>query len=84
MYGGAAYGGAAIARILIGIDGQPPADAVRLTAKGLRRSAGAVDLLVAATAEPKGLTVLHYGKDFGTVASVTGRPARWPAPPGSL
>ncbi|WP_372337766.1 hypothetical protein [Streptomyces sp. MK5] len=56
----------------------------QLTAKGLHRSAGAADLLVAAPAELRGLTVLHYDKDFETIASVTGRPAQWPAPPGSL
>lgn len=48
------------------------------------RSAGAVDLLVAATAELRGLTVLHYGNDFETIASVTGRPTRWLMPQGSL
>jgi predicted nucleic acid-binding protein len=55
-----------------------------LTAKGAHRSAGAVDLLVAATAELRGLTVLHYDKDFETIASVTGQPSQWLAPPGSL
>ena len=55
-----------------------------LTAKGLHRSAGAVDLLVAATAELQGLTVLHYDNDFETIASVTGQPTQWLMPPGSL
>ncbi|MEV6766539.1 PIN domain nuclease [Streptomyces sp. NPDC051105] len=55
-----------------------------LTAKGRHRSAGAVDLLVAATAEIQGLTVLHYDNDFETIASVTGQPAQWLMPPGSL
>ncbi|WNM30581.1 PIN domain nuclease [Streptomyces sp. Li-HN-5-11] len=55
-----------------------------LTEKGLHRSAGAVDLLVAATAELRGLTVLHHDKDFETIASVTGQPTQWLAPPGSL
>ncbi|WP_073946002.1 PIN domain nuclease [Streptomyces kebangsaanensis] len=55
-----------------------------LTAKGSHRSAGAVDLLVAATAELQGLTVLHYDNDFETIASVTGQRTQWLAPPGSL
>ncbi|MFE9170216.1 PIN domain nuclease [Streptomyces kebangsaanensis] len=55
-----------------------------LTAKSLHRSAGAVDLLVAATAELQGLTVLHYDNDFETIASVTGQRTQWLAPPGSL
>jgi len=54
-----------------------------LTEKGRHRSAGAVDLLVAATAELQGLTVLHYDNDFETIASVTGQPTQWLAPPGN-
>ncbi|EDY54391.1 MULTISPECIES: PIN domain nuclease [Streptomyces] len=55
-----------------------------LTEKGQHRSAGAVDLLVAATAELQGLTMLHYDNDFETIASVTGQPTQWLAAPGSL
>lgn len=55
-----------------------------LTEKGRHRSAGAVDLLVAATAELQGLTMLHYDHDFETIASVTGQPTQWLAAPGSL
>ncbi|MGJ5827754.1 PIN domain nuclease [Streptomyces ossamyceticus] len=55
-----------------------------LTEKGRHRSAGAVDLLVAATAELRGLTMLHYDHDFETIASVTGQPTQWLAAPGSL
>jgi predicted nucleic acid-binding protein len=55
-----------------------------LTEKGRHRSAGAVDLLVAATAELQGLTMLHYDNDFETIASVTGQPTQWLASPGSL
>lgn len=55
-----------------------------LTEKSRHRSAGAVDLLVAATAELQGLTVLHYDNDFETIASVTGQPTQWLASPGSL
>ncbi|MFE3030236.1 PIN domain nuclease [Streptomyces canus] len=55
-----------------------------LTEKGRHRSAGAVDLLVAATAELQGLTMLHYDNDFETIASVTGQSTQWLAAPGSL
>ncbi|PWE08562.1 VapC toxin family PIN domain ribonuclease [Streptomyces sp. BSE7F] len=47
-----------------------------LTAKGEHRSAGAVDLLVAAVAEEAGLTLLHYDRDFETIARATGQPVR--------
>lgn len=56
----------------------------RLTESGGHRSAGAVDLLVAATAELSGLTVLHYDGDFETVAEATGQPTRWVARAGTL
>ncbi|GAA3638119.1 PIN domain nuclease [Streptomyces chitinivorans] len=55
-----------------------------LTKVGRHRSAGAVDLLIAATAELQGLTLLHYDRDFETIAEITGQPAQWLAPPGSL
>jgi hypothetical protein len=48
-----------------------------LTAKGQHRSAGPVDLVVAATAELHGLTLLHHDRDFGVIAAVTGQPIRW-------
>lgn len=47
-----------------------------LTAKGEHRSAGAVDLLVAAAAEEAGLTLLHHDHDFETIARTTGQPVR--------
>ncbi|MFJ6541024.1 PIN domain nuclease [Streptomyces sp. NPDC091385] len=55
-----------------------------LAATGEHRSAGTVDLLVAATAELQGLTVLHYDNDFETIASVTGQRTHWLMPPGTL
>jgi len=55
-----------------------------LTYRGTHRSAGPVDLLVAATAEEHGLTLLHYDADFLRVAEVTGQPVRWLADPGSV
>jgi hypothetical protein len=55
-----------------------------LTRRGQHRSAGPVDLLVAATAELNGLTVLHYDRDFEVIKRATGQPARWLAPPGTI
>ncbi|MFI8892371.1 PIN domain nuclease [Streptomyces paradoxus] len=48
----------------------------QLTAKGEHRSAGPVDLLVAAAAEEAGLTLLHLDRDFETIARTTGQPVR--------
>jgi predicted nucleic acid-binding protein len=47
-----------------------------LTTEGEHRSAEAVDLLVAAVAEEAGLTLLHYDRDFETIARTTGQPVR--------
>ncbi len=44
-----------------------------LTEAGTHRSAGPVDLLVAATAERERLTVLCDDRDYQTVAAVTGQ-----------
>jgi predicted nucleic acid-binding protein len=55
-----------------------------LAERGAHRSAGPVDLLVAATAEANRMTVLHYDRDFVTVARVTGQPVRWIAEPGAI
>lgn len=45
-----------------------------LTARGQHRSAGAVDLLIAATAELGRLTVITEDRDFAAIADVTGQP----------
>jgi predicted nucleic acid-binding protein len=47
-----------------------------LTEAGAHRSAGPVDLLIAATAERERLTVLCDDRDFQTVATVTGQPVK--------
>ena len=47
-----------------------------LTETGRHRSAGPVDLLIAATAERERLTVLCDDQDFRTVAAVTGQPVK--------
>jgi predicted nucleic acid-binding protein len=51
-----------------------------LTALGQHGSAGPVDLVVAATAELFGLTLLHHDRDFATIAGVTGQALRWYGP----
>jgi predicted nucleic acid-binding protein len=51
-----------------------------LTAVDQRRSAGPVDLVIAATAELFGLTLLHHDRDFATIAGVTGQALRWYGP----
>jgi hypothetical protein len=55
-----------------------------LTARGTHRSAGAVDLLVAATAELLGLVLLHYDGDYDAVGDVTGQRVQWVADRGTL
>jgi predicted nucleic acid-binding protein len=47
-----------------------------LTEAGAHRSAGPVDLLIAATAERERLTVLCDDHDYQTVTRVTGQPVR--------
>lgn len=47
-----------------------------LTGVGKHRSAGPVDLLIAATAEQERLTVLCDDRDYVMVASVTGQPVK--------
>ena len=51
-----------------------------LTDLGQHRSAGPVDLVVAATAELFGLTLLHHDRDFTAIAGVTGQALRWYGP----
>jgi predicted nucleic acid-binding protein len=42
------------------------------------------DLLIAATAEARDLTVLHYDADFDRIAVVTGQRCEWVVPAGSV
>lgn len=44
---------------------------------GHHRAVSLVDGLVAAIAEARALTVLHYDADFELVASITGQPTEW-------
>jgi len=55
-----------------------------LVDRGQHRSAGLADLLIAATAEMEGLTVLHYDADFDLIAEVTGQPCEWVVPRGTI
>ncbi len=48
------------------------------------RSVKTPDYLIAAAAEAAGLSVLHYDRDYETVAEVTGQAAEWIAERGSL
>ena len=45
-----------------------------LADRGQHRAASIPDLLIAATAELAGLTILHLDKDFEVIAEVTGQP----------
>ncbi|MYI55512.1 MAG: PIN domain nuclease [Acidimicrobiia bacterium] len=49
----------------------------RLAEQGRHRAVSLVDALVAAVAESRDLTVLHYDADFETIAGITGQPHRW-------
>jgi predicted nucleic acid-binding protein len=51
-----------------------------LTTRGQHRSVGPVDLVVAATAELFGLTLLNHDRDFAAIAGVTGQALRWYGP----
>ena len=54
----------------------------RLAAQGHHRRP-IPDLLIAATAQVHGATVLHYDKDFDIIAKVTGQPTQWIVPRGT-
>lgn len=49
-----------------------------------QRSVPLPDLLIAASAERAGMTLVHYDSDYDTIAAVTRQPMRWVAPRGSL
>ena len=48
-----------------------------LSGRGQHRALSLVDALVAAAAEARGLTILHYDADFELVAEITGQPHEW-------
>ena len=55
-----------------------------LATKSQHRGFKLPDLIIAATAELAGLTVLHYDDDYDRIAKVTGQPVEWVVPKGSL
>jgi predicted nucleic acid-binding protein len=50
-----------------------------LLARG-HRLRSPTDLVIAASAEHAGLSVLHYDQDFDLIAEVTGQPTEWVVP----
>ena len=54
-----------------------------LAARGQHRAMSLVDALVAAVAEARVLTVLHYDADFELIADVTAVTQRWIVPRGA-
>jgi predicted nucleic acid-binding protein len=56
----------------------------RLLAAKHQRGRKVPDLLIAAAAEVRGLTVVHYDSDFDQIAAVTGQPCEWVVPAGSV
>ncbi|MCL2091606.1 MAG: PIN domain nuclease [Micrococcales bacterium] len=56
---------------------------VMLVAAGTWRAVSLPDLVIAATAERHGATVLHYDGDYDLVTAVTGQPTRWVVPAGT-
>lgn len=56
----------------------------RLLAAKHQRGRKVPDLLVAAAAEARNLTVLHYDADFDRIAVVTGQRCEWVVPAGSV
>ena len=55
-----------------------------LSERGLLRTVKFPDLIIAATAERHGVTVLHYDDDFDRLADVSGVRAEWVVPRGSV
>lgn len=55
-----------------------------LAERSQHRAVPLPDLLVAACAEQAGLTVLHYDADFERIAELSGQPAQWIVPRGSV
>jgi len=56
----------------------------RLLAAKHQRGRKVPDLLIAAAAEARDLTVLHYDADFDLIAGVTGQRCEWVVPAGTL
>jgi predicted nucleic acid-binding protein len=55
-----------------------------LAAKSQHRHFRLPDLIIAATAELAGVTVLHYDTDYDRIAAISGQVTEWVIPQGSL
>jgi predicted nucleic acid-binding protein len=55
-----------------------------LVRAGQHRGPGVSDLLITATAELYGATVVHYDHDFDMIAAVTAQAVEWIVPSGSV
>jgi predicted nucleic acid-binding protein len=55
-----------------------------LSQRSQHRGPKPIDLLIAAIAETHGAVLLHYDRHFDQIARVTGQPAEWLAPRGTL
>jgi predicted nucleic acid-binding protein len=56
----------------------------QLARRGLHRSVGIPNLLIAAVAERNNLTIIHYDAEFEFVTAVTGQPMQWVVPRGTI
>jgi predicted nucleic acid-binding protein len=54
-----------------------------LVGVGNWRAVSGSDLVIAATAEQHGATVLHYDGDYNMIATVTNQPVQWVVPAGT-
>jgi predicted nucleic acid-binding protein len=70
-----------LTRAVAGRARQVQRELVRL---GQHRGPGVSDLLIAATAELHNATVVHYDRDFDTIAAITGQPVEWIVAAGSV
>lgn len=55
-----------------------------LVLRGQHRGVSVPDLVLAAIADIEELTLLHYDGDFELISDVTGQPAEWVVPRGSI
>lgn len=55
-----------------------------LVLRGQHRGVSVPDLVLAAIADIEELTLLHYDADFDLISGVTGQPAEWVVPRGSV
>ncbi len=54
------------------------------TGAGHQRSVSVPGLVIAAVAERHGAELVHYDADYDRIAAITGQPARWVVPRGSV